>query len=111
MTLEVRSNGPALLRANFSTYGRNADGVGAEVPLSPGARLFRVHVPSDAYIYLELAAPAAEPGATLSWTLDVDGKRIWQDEDLLDEPLEPGYAFFLQIEAEDLADLKARATP
>ncbi|MDH3224063.1 MAG: hypothetical protein OEO23_10145, partial [Gemmatimonadota bacterium] len=68
-----------------------------------------VEIPDDVYIYLELGIPDAEVGALFEWSVAVDGRQVWYEKDQLDQPLGPGYAFFGQVEAEDLADLRAWA--
>ena len=110
--LNISVNQPARLIASFGLYseeGDEEDGVNAAVALEPGSTVLNVEVPADAYIYLELGIPEAQVGATFEWTVSVDGQQVWREKDRLDEALQPGYAFFGQVEAEDLADLKAWA--
>ena len=110
--LNITVNQPARLIASFGLYsedGDEEDGVNAAIEIEPGSKVLNVEIPADAYIYLELGIPEAEVGATFEWSVSVDGGQVWHEKDRLDEPLGPGYAFFGQVEAEDLADLRAWA--
>ena len=111
--LTVQVNQPAVLKASFEQWdeetGEDTDYLSAAVEIDPGTRSFNVQVPDDTYLYFELGVPEASVGATAEWTLTLNGNRIWSEKDELAEPLQDGYAFFLQIEAEDLEDLQAWA--
>lgn len=110
--LNISVNQPARLIASFGLYSEDGDeeeGLNAAIQIDPGSEILNVEVPPDAYIYLELGIPDAQVGAAFEWTVSVDGQPVWYEKDRLDEPLGSGYAFFGQVEAEDLADLRAWA--
>ena len=110
LSLQLAVNQPAVLIAGFSQYDETTDeedGTSSRIELEPGSHSFGVQVPADAYLYFELGVPDAQVGATAEWTLSLDGKRIWSESDRLEAALHPGYAFFLQIEADGLDDLRA----
>jgi len=41
-----------------------------------------------------------------SWSISIGGRRVLQDLDTLDGPLGPGYASFLQAEADDVQRMR-----
>jgi hypothetical protein len=53
--------------------------------------------------YVELGAVEPQPGDTLSWEIEVNGQVVDEQSETLEEPLGPGYAFFLQSYFEDYA--------
>ena len=46
-------------------------------------------------------------GAVLTWTVQLNGRQLTQETMQLDEPLESGYGFFVQLEFEDVDDMIA----
>ena len=108
--VEFTTNQPADLAFGFERYDGAADearDVGGSERFDPGTHSRTIDVSPSTYLYLELGVPDAEPGAEISWTISIDGRAVMRASDRLDEPLRPGYAFFLQAEADDIAQMRA----
>ena len=56
-----------------------------------------------------MAIPKAEIGARITWTVRLDGAVLDHEELELEEPLEPGYGFFVQFEFDEIAELRQYA--
>lgn len=71
-------------------------------PMAPGAKTWTVHFPDNTQFgTAELEAKNPKVGDKISWSILLDGQMIQQDEYVLDKPLEPNTAMFLQISLED----------
>jgi len=110
MDVQFTTNQPAELIATFEKMdeatGKSSTVSGRET-FPAGSFGRSVDVSPDTYIYWELNVPDAQAGAQLSWVVNVDGRTIVRDQDRLDEPLPDGYAFFLQVEADDIAQIRS----
>lgn len=107
--LEVETNQPAVLKASFSQWDEEGDSESdlyVEQNVHPGPFVRTVDVSPDTYVYFEIGVPDATVGATLSWRVSIDGEEVWREEDRLAEPLEDGYAFFVQFEADDVDQIR-----
>jgi len=110
LAVELTTSQPAELRFSFEQWDdAEADSrmISGNEALAPGSYTRGVDVSPDTYIYLELGVPDATPGAEVSWNVSVDGRRVLSESDRLDEPLASGYAFFLQVEADDIAQMRS----
>jgi hypothetical protein len=112
--LEVRltTNQPAVLVSGFSRYDEATNeetSVDGREEFAPGSHIRAIDVSPDTYIYLELGVPDATPGAEVSWSITIDGRPVTEASDRLEEALRSGYAFFLQFEADDVAQVRAWA--
>lgn len=109
LSLEIETSQPAELSASFHQYDES-DGSQSDTYVSEemaiGRHTRKVAVAPDTYIYVEVEIPDASVGATLSWTVLLDGFEIFREDDRLDEPLD-GDAFFLQFEAEDIREIRS----
>ena len=68
-----------------------------------GTYRWSVDVPSDTGGYVELNAVAPRSGDKLKFRVVSNGRTVFEDSDELTEPLEPGYAFFVQAYFDDYA--------
>lgn len=68
-----------------------------------GSHEFLIGAPLHSGATFEATAEEPKVGDTLSITVDVDGRRMCEDSQKLDEPLKPGYAFGVQCEIHDFA--------
>jgi len=112
LSVEVSTNQPGELRATFAQWDddeENETGTRVSEPLSVGMHTHTVDVGADTYLYVEIEIPKPTVGATLSWTVSLDGEKLFDDERRLDEPLQDGYAFSLQLEADDIEELRSQA--
>ena len=110
--IDVRftTNQPAELIATFEKFdeasGKSSTVTGRE-PFPPGSYDRSVDVSPETYVYWELNIPEAQVGAQLSWVVTLDGRTVVNESMRLEDPLEAGYAFFLQIEADDIAEMRS----
>jgi len=109
--IDVRftTNQPTELIATFEKMdeatGKSSTVSGRET-FPAGSYSRSVDVSPDTYIYWELNIPDAAVGAQLSWVIDVDRRNVVNESMRLEDPLEAGYAFFLQAEADDIAQMR-----
>lgn len=110
--IDVRftTNQPTELIATFEkmdeSSGKSSTVSGRE--LFPAGSYDRsVDVSPGTYIYWELNIPDAAVGAQLSWVIDVDRRTVVNESMRLEDPLEAGYAFFLQAEADDIDQMRS----
>lgn len=109
LSLSFEINQPAVLKATFSQYDENDDeetSTYVAEELGPGSYARSVDVGADTYVYVELGVPDAIVGATIDWTVFLDGQPILQENERLDEALEDNYAFFVQFEADDVDQIR-----
>ena len=112
LSVEVNTSQPAVLRATFARWDdaeENETGTKVSEPLPAGTLSRGVDIAADTYIFLEIEVEKPQVGATLSWTVSLDGEKLFDDERRLDEPLEGGRAFSLQLEADDIDELRSQA--
>lgn len=108
-TITFETNAEAVFKANFSQWDELDDEsreIYAQETFSPGRWIETVEVPRDGYVYFEVGVPDPEPGASLSWTVSFDGTLVYEESESLDKPLEPGYAFFVNFEVDDMDYLR-----
>jgi len=108
--VELTTNQGAELVFSFEQYDESTEQsreVGGREKLDPGTHSRTIDVSPSTYIYLELGVPDATPGAEVSWSVSVDGRVVIRESDRLEEVLPPGYAFFLQAEADDVAQMRS----
>lgn len=103
------TNQPAELIATFEKLEEGTDGpptLRAREAFAAGSFDRSVDVSPTAHIDLQLNIPDAAVGARLSWVIDVDGQPVVRESMQLEDPFEAGYAFSLQIEADDIAEMR-----
>jgi hypothetical protein len=74
-----------------------------------GTYRWTIDVPSATGGYIELNAVTPKAGDRLKFRVLANGRPVFEDEDKLDQPLEPGYAFFVQAYFDDYAKGKLSA--
>lgn len=108
--VQFTTNQPAELVATFdkndAATGKATTVSGREL-FPPGSYSRSVDVSPDTFIYWELNVPDAQVGAQLAWVFHVDGATVVNESMRLEDPLEAGYAFFLQVEADDIAQMRS----
>ena len=108
--IHVSTSHPAVLQADFSHEVWSEDEEEWEVRdqtevrqlLSAGEHRFEMRVPDDVSAELEVDLDDPPVGAWIRWSIRVNGRERWNDQAELDEPLEPGYAFGVEAELDDL---------
>jgi hypothetical protein len=113
LDLRVTVDHPAHLTTAFEQFGDEAGSGARELSsrqaLAPGEHRFAVDVAPATYGYFEVGIPEAPVGAHLAWTVALDGVEIQSVREELKQPLGEGYAFFLQLEFDDIAQLRESA--
>ena len=71
--------------------------------VSPGTYRWSIDVPSDTGGYVELNADEGKIGDRLKFRVTANGRTVFERSDHLDQPREPGYAFFVQAFFDDYA--------
>jgi hypothetical protein len=100
--IEAETTTAARMMVGFSdaTGERNLESY-EDVPA--GTYRWTIDVPSDVGGYLELNAVAPKAGDRIKFRILTNGETVFEDQDELLKPLEPGYAFFVQAYIEDYA--------
>jgi hypothetical protein len=68
-----------------------------------GTYRWAIDVPNDVGGYIELNAVAPKAGDRIKFRILSNGHTVFEDQDELVQPLEPGYAFFVQAYIDDYA--------
>jgi hypothetical protein len=105
LSIEVDASTPSTMRASFGEHdeGRSLRSMETWQEVAAGHHSFTIDVPAGVGGYIELGAVAPEPGDTLSWTLSAGGEVVDEQSETLEQPLEKGYAFFIQAYFDDYA--------
>jgi len=100
--VEAETTTPSRMMIGFSDASgdRNLESY-EDIPA--GTYRWSIDVPSDIGGYIELNAVAPNAGDRLKFRVVSNGKTVFEDSDQLEQPLEPGYAFFVQAYFEDYA--------
>lgn len=77
-----------------------------EEEFGPGSYARSVDVGPDTYVYFEPGIPDATVGASIDWTVLLDGEEVVRESDRLDDPLRPNHAFFVQFEADNVEQIR-----
>lgn len=108
--LEVRAkvNQPAEITMTFERQKAGAsegdhEMLEARQPLAAGEHSFSVQVPPKTYGRVEVQIHDPQVGASFAWVVLVGGRVIYEHTDTLEKPLEQGYAFFDNVELDDVA--------
>jgi hypothetical protein len=105
LSVRVETSTAAQMRISFQERDESADARSLETSedVEAGSQAWSVDVPAGVGGYVELGAVEPQPGDTLSWEIEVNGQVVDEQSETLEEPLGPGYAFFLQSYFEDYA--------
>jgi len=109
LTVDVKVSEPASFFASFSQYDESDDTEEAkyvEEQLGAGQHLRTVDIGPNTYVYFEIGIEDPPVGASIEWTVYLDGEEVLRETERLDQPLEDGYAFFVQLEADGVEQLR-----
>jgi hypothetical protein len=108
LEIDVHLNQPGELNASFERLDEVEEetSIGSSQSLAPGDHRFDVDVADATYGYFEVGIPDASVGARIEWSVSLDGETLDSQEIELEEPLQPGHAFFVQLEFDDVAQLR-----
>ncbi len=98
LTIDVRSTCPTHFMISFS---EDEDALEASEELAAGPHSWTIDIPRGAGGYIELGAVEPKVGDQLTWQIRLNGEVIDEQTDELTEPLEQGYAFFIQTYYDD----------
>ena len=102
LRLQYEVNQPASLTASFSRWDAddNEREVRVDQEILPGSHVQSVDVAEDTYVYIELKISDPEVGAEIDWNVFYNDQRVYEEQVELEQPLESGYAFFVQFEVD-----------
>jgi hypothetical protein len=104
LAIEADTTTVAQMRVSFSERGEgNQRWLETHEDVGPGHHSWAIDVPNGVGGYVELGAVDPQPGDELSWTLAVNGETVDEQSEALEEPLQKGYAFFIQTYFDDYA--------
>jgi hypothetical protein len=105
LAIEADTTTAAQMRVSFSERGENGEerSLQAWEDVGAGHHSWTIEVPAGVGGTVELGAVDPQPGDSMGWTLRVDGQTVDEQLDSLEQPLEEGYAFFLQTYFDDYA--------
>jgi len=105
LAIEADTSSAAQMRVSFSEEDESGEGRELQTweDVAAGHHTWTIDVPSGVGGYVELGAVDPKPGDALRWTVTVNGETVDEQSDTLEEPLQKGYAFFLQTYFDDYA--------
>jgi hypothetical protein len=101
MEIEVTTSVAAHMSVTFNENSDDGRSLDTREEIEPGTHSWTIDVPAGVGGYVELGAIDPEQGAQMSWQIRLNGQVIDEQSDLLEEPLEEGYAFFIQSYYDD----------
>lgn len=97
------TGGPAYIRATFSRQKPGYEDTERvhvhEETVPAGKKRYTVRVPKSCDGYMELGSTTV--GTTVLLTVSILGKETFREQDTLNEPLKPNYAFAVQWETDE----------
>ena len=105
LSIEAEATTPARMMVSFSRDGEGDEyeSLDSFEEVAPGTYRWSIDVPKNTGGYVELGADQPKPGDRLRFRILSNGRTVFEDSSELTEPLEPGYAFFVQAYFEDYA--------
>ena len=100
--IEAETTTPARMMIGFSDEKGDRNLESFE-DVAAGTYRWTIDVPKEIGGYVELNATAPKAGDRLKFRILSNGRTVFEDSDELLQPLEPGYAFFVQAYLEDYA--------
>src|SRR5262249_14045351 len=100
--IEAETTTAARMMIGFSR-GNQDENLETYEDVPAGTFRWTIDVPSDTGGYVELNATAPKAGDRLKFRIVSNGRSVIDDSRQLDQPLEPGYAFFVQAYLDDYA--------
>ncbi len=104
LEIEVESTSRATMRVSFSQHDKPA---GQQQTLETYEKIAagaRSYVPAHVGGYIEIGADKPSPGDKLAMKVKSNGKLVNEQTEKLDQPLQSGYAFFLQVHYDDYSN-------
>lgn len=104
LTIEAQSNCDAYVYVSFEGHDEAFADRGlleARENMAAGTHTWTIDVPTQVGGLVELGVRQPKQGDQLSWRLFVDGQLVDEQSQSLDEPLEEGWGFALQMGFDD----------
>jgi hypothetical protein len=102
LEIEAETTGAATMAVSFSDDSGERH-LETYEKVAAGTYRWSVDVPSEIGGYVELNAADPKAGDRLKFRILSNGRTVFEDSDQLEQPLEPGYAFFVQAYFDDYA--------
>lgn len=104
LTIEAESTCPTRFSVSFSERDKDDPKLlETWTKVGAGRHTWTINVPAGVGGYIELGAEDPKVGDRLHFRILVNGRVVNEQSDALQEPLEAGYAFFVQAYFEDYA--------
>ena len=110
LEIEVESTSEATMRVSFSQRDKPAgeqQTLETYEKMAAGTRSWTIDVPAHVGGYIEIQAEKPNPGDRLAMKVKSDGKFVNEQTEKLEQPLQAGYAFFLQVHYDDYSNANA----
>ena len=108
LEIEVESTSTATMRViSFSQHDKPAgeqQTLETYEMIAAGTRSWTIEVPAHVGGYIEIEAENPNPGNRLAMKVKSNGKLVDEQTEKLDQPLQSGHAFFLQVHYDDYSN-------
>jgi len=107
LEIEVESTSTATMRVSFSQHDKPAgeqQTLETYEKIAAGTRSWTIEVPAHVGGYIEIEAENPNPGNRLAMKVKSNGKLVDEQTEKLDQPLQSGHAFFLQVHYDDYSN-------
>jgi hypothetical protein len=107
LEIEVKSTTAATMRVSFSQHDKP---IGEQQTLETyekipaGTRSWTISVPARVGGYIEIEAEKPNPGDSLAMKVKSNGKLVDEETEKLEQPLQSGYVFALQVHYDDYSN-------
>ena len=104
LEIEAETSTPARMMVGFSRDAQDdEDNLETYEDVPAGTYRWAIDVPAGTGGYIELNAVEPRNGDHLKFRILANGREVYSAQERLEQPLEPGYAFFLQAYFDDYA--------
>jgi hypothetical protein len=110
LEIEIESSTAATMRVSFSQHDKPAgeqQTLETYEKIAAGTRAWTIEVPAHVGGYIEIQAEKPNPGDRLAMKVKSNGKLVDTQTEKLEQPLQSGYAFFLQVHYDDYSNAGA----
>src|SRR5207302_4214802 len=107
LRIEVESTSAATMCVSFSQHDRPAgeqQTLETYEKIAAGTHSWMIDVPAHVGGHIEIEAEKPNPGDRLTLKVKSSGKLVDEQTEKLDQPLQSGYAFFLQVHYDDYSN-------
>ena len=105
LTFNISLNQPGQLSATFEPNSTNDPGIHVQQSLSARRHYFEVDMAADTYGFIEVTIADAQPGASINWTVQLDGKDVSVDSVVRENAPATDGGVFVQLEFSSVAEM------